>query len=570
MKFHSLLALSFLTTILISCGDSEEQQQKEAIGGKMYGGEFKFMSSEKVESLFPMEKVDLYSQRINCQIYETLLKIDVESMNVVPSIAESYSVSDDARTFKFKIRKGVKFHDDDCFPNGTREVTAEDVKYVLEMACSGLKFNQMSYLLVDRIEGAADFHDRSKTSLPKAGVSGIKVSGNEIEIKLKDAFVGFDKILTHTNLGIFPREAYEKYGDEIGIHPVGTGPFMLDEMSANGIVLTRNPNYWRKDELGNQLPFLDKITMTYAKTKKDELLAFRNRGVDIVLEIPVEEIENVFGTLQEAQAGKNIKHKVESESSMNINYLAFACESEEFSNPVVRRAFNLAVNREFIVDQYLLGEGWATKHGFVPKMDNFPYEDVEGFKTDSDQGRALLAKAGFPNGKGFPTLDFYVNAIEGSSTHKMCQGVADQIKKELNIDLKIKLCTINERDDAINKGKAKIWRSGWVADYPDAENFLSLFYSGNIKENSMTVNSFRFRNTAYDALFKRAMMETDLEKRNKLMVECDQMIIDEAAVMPIMTDDFIIMVNARVRDFKTNSMENLDFSSIFIKEPKNN
>jgi oligopeptide transport system substrate-binding protein len=223
-----------------------------------------------------------------------------------------------------------------------------------------------------------------------------------------------------------------------------------------------------------------------------------------------------------------------------------------------------------IVDQYLLGEGWATKHGFVPKMDNFPYEDVKGFKTDADQARAFLAKAGFPNGKGFPALDFYVNAIEGSSTHKMCQGVADQIKKELSIDLKIKLCTINERDDAINKGKAKIWRSGWVADYPDAENFLSLFYSGNIKENSMTVNSFRFRNTAYDALFRKAMMETDLEKRNKLMVKCDQMIIDEAAVMPIMTDDFILMVNARVRDFKTNSMENLDFSSIFIKEPKNN
>ena len=130
----------------------------------MYGGEFKFMSSEKVESLFPMEKVDLYSQRINCQIYEPLLKIDIETMIVVPSIAESYSVSEDAKTFKFKIRKGVKFHEDDCFPNGTREVTAEDVKFVLEMACSGLKFNQMSYLLVDRIEGAADFNNRSKTS----------------------------------------------------------------------------------------------------------------------------------------------------------------------------------------------------------------------------------------------------------------------------------------------------------------------------------------------------------------------------------------------------------------------
>ena len=571
MRNRFLILFSGIALLISSCSGDAEGTQKEAIGGKMYGGEFKFMSSEKVNSLFPIATSDIYSQRLNSQIFEPLLKIDMETMNVVPAVAESYSVSDDAKTFTFKIRKGVKFHEDECFADGTRELTAKDVKFSLELACSGLEMNQMGYLLVKRIAGAESFSKKSMKSLPESGVSGIKVIDNyTLEITLVEPFVGFDKILTHTNLGITAQEAYDKYGKDIHNHPVGTGPFMLEKMDANGITLKKNKHYWKKDELGNQLPFLDKVVMTYAKDKKSELMAFRNKGVDIVLEIPVEEIENVFGTLKEAQAGKNIKHKVESESSMNVNYVAFACESPEFSNPAVRKAFTLAVDRDEIVDKYLMGEGWATKNGFVPKMDNYPYENVKGYSLDVAQAQVLLAKAGFPQGKGFPVLDFYVNAIKGSSAHKMCIGVADQIKKNLNISLNIKLCTIDERDAAIANGTARIWRSGWIADYPDAENFLSLFFSGHIKNNSTSsVNAFKFRSAEYDALYTKALTELNPEKRNKLMVKCDQMVIDQAAVMPILTDDFLIMVNARVRDFKINPMESLDFSTIFIKEPKN-
>jgi len=148
-------------------------------------------------------------------------------------------------------------------------------------------------------------------------------------------------------------------------------------------------------------------------------------------------------------------------------------------------------------------------------------------------------------------------------------GIAEQIKQNLGIELKIKLCTIDEREKAIASGQAKIWRSGWVADYPDAENFLSLFHSRNIKENSAEVNAFKFRNKAYDTMFEKALRELDEKKRNDLYAKCDQMIIDEAAVMPILTDDFMIMINAHVRDFQINSMENLDFSTIYIKEPRN-
>lgn len=569
MRHLFILLFSALTVLISSCGSSEEPQLN-AVGGKLYGGEFKFMSSEKVNNLYPLATSDIYTSRFNSQIYEPLLKLDIETMKVVPALAESYTVSADAKIFTFKIRKGVTFHDDECFGGEGRALKAEDVKYSLDLACSGLKGNKMSYLLVSRIKGAKEYYKNSKSSLPKNGVSGIRVlDATTVEITLTQAFPGFDKILTHTNLGIYPPEAYEMYGAEMSKHPIGTGPFMLESMDDKGVTLKRNPKYWRKDEFGNQLPFLSKVIMTYVKDKKSELLAFRNKEVDIVLEIPVNDVENVLGSLQDAQAGKNVKHKVESKSSMSMNYIAFACESAEFKNPDVRRAFNLAINRSEIVDKYLLGEGWPADNGFVPLMDNFPNNKVKGHKQNVAQAQALMAATGYAQGKDFPAIDFYVNAIEGSAPHKMCVGVAAQIKQNLNVDLNIVLCSFSEREKAIASGKAKIWRSGWIADYPDAENFLSLFYSGNINENSSELNSFKFRNDVYDALFEKAIMEKDETFRNNLFVKCDQMIIDEAAVMPIMTDDFMVMVNARVRDFKTNSMENLDFSTMFIKEPRN-
>ena len=558
----------FSILFLLNGCSSEEKTNKKAVGGKYYGGDFKFMSSERVNNLFPVSSVDIYSQRLKAQIYESLVKLDVSSMKIVPSIAESFEMSEDGKTYTFKIRKGVRFHEDECFEGKPREVTAKDVKYALEFACSGLDFNKMSYLLVNRIEGAAEFYKKSQRNLPKSGVSGIKVLNKRaIQIKLDDPFIGFDKILAHTNLGIFPREAFEKYGADITKNPVGTGPFMLDVLNENGVTLKRNNHYWRKDNLGNQLPFLDKIVMSYVKDKKSEILAFRKKEIDLVLEVPVDYIDNILGTLREAQNGKNVKHKVISTASMSINYVAFNCESAEFKNPAVRKAFNLAINRDEIVEKSLLGEGWPAHNGFVPSMDNFDYGKVTGYSYNVIKAQQLLAQAGFPKGKGFPVLDFYVNAIKGSSVHKMCIGIAQQLQQNLNIRLKIKLCSLEEREKAIASGKAKIWRSGWLADYSDPENFLSLFYSGKKLTNSAQVNNFRFRSKVYDALFEAALKELNEQDRNNLLATCDQMIIDEAPVMPIMTDDFMVIINTRIRDFKTNSMENLDFSELFILEP---
>ena len=569
--FNKLFYFLSVFLLLASCSDNEvDVSQLKANGGAKYGGEFRFMSSEKITTLFPAATNDVYNQRISSQIFETLLRIDLKSNKVIPNIASSFTISPDAKKFTLKIREGVMFHDDACFSGGTgRELTAEDVKYTLDFACSGLKINEMSWMLTDKIKGAKDFFKKSKKSLPEGGVSGIKVvDENTVTIELVEPFVGFDKILTHSSLGIFPMEAYEMYKNDVTRHPVGTGPFKLEEWNSKHVVLTRNNAYWKKDDFGNQLPFLEKITLTYAQNKKSELMAFRNKEIDLVLEIPVDEIENVLGSLEDAQAGMTVKHKIDSKNSLSTTYFGFAHQSAPFNNISVRQAFNIAIDRNYIVNNYLKGEGYPSEYGFVPAIESYTYERVKGYKLNIELAKKLLADAGYPNGEGFPTTDLYVNAKKGDPIYLLALGVKDQLKANLNVNINIKLCTIGERDKAIANGTAKFWRSGWIADYPDPENFLNLFSSDHIGSNSLTMNPVKYNSPEYDRLLKSSMKERNPKVRNEFFVKCDQLLIDDAVIMPLINDDFITMINSKVKNFETNSMEILDFSSIFIKEPK--
>lgn len=552
-------------TLLTACGGNKVSEDGIlAKGGVRYGGEFRFMSKEKVSDLFPLKITDVYANRISSQIFEGLLKIDPSTTQVMPSLAESVEVSDESRLFTFSLVKGVYFHDNNCFENGKgREVKASDFKYSLEFACSNNKLNSLSWLLKDKVMGAKEYFEGTAKE-----VSGIKVLDDyTLQIELKVSFSAFDKLVTHNGLSVFPKEAYDKYGDEIITNPVGTGAFKLETLAEDQIVLSRNPNYWRKDEFNNPLPFLDKVIMTYSKDKTDELLSFRAEEIDLVLDIPVEEVENVLGTLREAQEGKNVKHKVDSKTSMSINYYGFSHKSEVFSKKDVRMAFNLAIDREAIIETWLEGEGWAAKNGFVPSMKDYPWTSVKGYKFNQEKAKTLLSNAGYPGGKGFPVVDLYVNTVEESGTHKLAKAVKFSLEQNLGVKINIKLCTIEERENAVRSGDAIFWRTGWVADYPDPENFLQLFYGGNL--GTTDINPFNYKNSSFDALFEEAMEETNLEKRMKLLAECDQIIIDDAAVMPLLTDDFITMVNLKVRKFVTNEMQQLDFSTVFIKELSN-
>jgi oligopeptide transport system substrate-binding protein len=568
--FKRFVLISMIAVGFVGCSDdSVNVEDLKAIGGAKYGGTFRFMSSEKIETILPLQATTLYIQRITSQIFDPILRLDASGSKVIPSVAESFTVSPDGKSYTLNIRKGIYFHPDECLDGEGRELTADDVKFTLDMSCSGLKLNEISFMLNDRVVGASDFNKATKTQFKTGGVSGIKVIDRyKVQINLVEAFAGFDKLLTYSGFGVFPKEAYDFYKDDIKNHPVGTGPFMLEEFSDKGLKLKRNPNYWAKDQFGNQLPFLAAIELSYTKNKRSELIAFRERKIDLVLEIPTEEVDNILGSLQEAQEGKTVKHKVDSKQSFSVTFLGMSEQNPALKDARVRRAINHAIDRESLVNFTLQGEGYPVLNGFIPNTEFFPANRVKGPDFNLNKANALLAQAGYPNGNGFPEMVIYVSGNKDAANHLLAKGIAKQLKENLGIVTTVELINFEKRNEYVKSGKANLWVSGWIADYPDGESFLSIFYGKYANLNSEFMNPFKYRNSKFDDLYVRLNKELDAEKRTDIMVACDQQIVDDAVVIPLVNDDFITMINSRIRNFKTNSLENLDFSSIFIKEPK--
>lgn len=564
MYKNTLIALLAIV-LLVGC-DTTEATDENLVGrgGVTYGGDFRFYSPEVVTNVFPLTVTDVYSQRVSGQIFQGLLRINPDGTNAESCIAKSHTISNDAKTFTFQLRKGVYFQNNECFADGIgREVKASDFKYCFEMACSNdPEINQFSWLLVDRIVGARDFYEKKTKS-----ISGIRVKSDYVlEIELAEPFAGFEKVLTHPALVVFPKEAIEKYGKNIQINPVGTGPFMLSVLDDTQVQLVRNSNYWEQDEFGNKLPYLNTISIHINGKKIDELMAFRNQEIDLVLEIPVDEIQNVLGTLIEAQEGKNVKHRVASVNSLNIEYIGFAHTNSIFKDIRIREAFNLAIDRNEIVERDLNGDVIAVENGFVPFMTGYPIEKIKGHKYNVAKAKSLLAEAGFPEGREFPVIDFYVNSAENSASFKMAEAIVRSLKENLNITIKIIKVSYQEREDAIKSGKAAMWRGGWLADYPDPENFLNIFFGSDETEDIAAINPFKYNSEEFNELFDRAKKETNGEERMKLYAACDQLIINDAIVMPLFYKDFITMVNLKAKKFETNQMERLDFTRVYIKE----
>ena len=161
MKYYHIITTLVLALVISSCGETGTEDLV-AVGGKKYGGEFKFMSEEKITTLLPTSSGTQYSSRLISQIFEPLLQLDPQTMEVIPAVAESFKVSDDAKVYTFTIRKGIVFHEDDCLSSG-HELDANDVKFSLDLACSGLSINSIGYLLINRIQGAKEFNKKSKS-----------------------------------------------------------------------------------------------------------------------------------------------------------------------------------------------------------------------------------------------------------------------------------------------------------------------------------------------------------------------------------------------------------------------
>lgn len=568
-KLGLLLVLSVLAT---SCGDDQttETDSRVAKGGVVsYGGTFNMNEEKDYRSLYPHSINEVVGHRICNQVFEGLIALDQEDLSITKRLAENYSVENQATLFRFNIRKGVKFHDDPCFEGGKgRELTAHDFKYCFDRLCGSYADNAGYAFFRGRVKGAEAYYNSTIEGKPlKTGVEGVRVIDDyTLEIELDYSFAGFVNILASSFCWVFPHEAVEKYGSEVRVHPVGTGAFYASKIKEGDVVyLTHNKNYWRVDTAGNQLPYLDAIKVSFIKDKKSEFLEFKKKNLDFIFEIP----DELIGEILEPQV-KN-EFVLDVEKALSVQYYGFQNAHGVFSDKRVRQAFIQAVDRDKIVMFTLQGNGFSAKHGFVPPaFEGYDAKSITGYEFNPDEARKLLAEAGYPNGEGFPELSLQLNSTGASGRNKMiAEVVKNQIKENLGVEIKLEIVPWAQHLENVESGKSMFWRTGWLADYPDPENFLNLFYGAHVPENQdepAFFNNFRYKNPAFDEVFEKALKEVDESARMKYYQEADRIVTEDAVVLPLYYEENYRLKRPWVKNFHSNAMEYRDLSMVYFSQ----
>ena len=573
------LLLSLLS--FYSCKENkgtETTQTLQAKGGRVYGGHFNLSESENVQSLFPPSIVDRFSYRTASQVYEGLFRFDVHSLEVIKSLAQSYDLDSSGTIYTIKLKPEVYFHDDACFEGGKgRELVAEDIKYCFSQLCTPNALNQNTHLLKGILKGSeAYFQAAANGKQPGKDLEGIKVLDKyTVQFILEKPNSLFLYNLARAGTLIYPREAFEKYKDQMRIKTVGTGPFYLATVSeGDAFFFKRHPRYHGTDSLGNRLPFLDALNLRFINTKVSELSEFRKGGLDMVYRIPTESIIQISEEMgKTAKQGEYANYELQRSPEMLTHCLVFQTREGVFKNENLRKAFAYAIDRKKILDLVLNGEGNAPgEHGITPidVFRNYDAKKVQGYTQNQDSAIYYLRKAGYTTASAFPKITMEFNK-EGGRNSFVAVEIQKQIKDMLNIDIELFPLTLGQSVDNAESGNFQLLWLSWLAYYPNPENFLEQFYGKSVPEGN-NVRSFpnisRYKNPAFDQLYEKAINAKSVTEANHYFLQAESLMMQDSPALILWYDEGYRLVQSYVKNFPTNSLQYRDFSQVWFEKKK--
>ena len=544
--------------VAITAGVYYYHSPRIALGDKKYGGVLNISSKSENITLFPLADNTLEHHRVQQLIFEPLLKPSKINSGWGYCLANKITTDTTRKKLVIHLRKNIHFSDNACFRFRSSELSAEDVAFSLSLACSQQTNIKQDVILPELILGGVEFY-KAKLDPLKRKVRGIRIIDNyTLELTLTGAYNHFLNVLSSPSLGIISKQAAKYYGKNITTNPVGTGPFLLAKREGKRLTFERNVDYWRYDQYGNQLPYIDQVELTCGIQGQTAHQLFLKNQLDLLFDLPIDDLRGAFGTLSDAKSGKNPLHEVYIKSAAKVHFIQFNCTTPPFDRLAVRKAFALAIDANTICNEVLMGEGSQLNNQFIPtsswnknsliKADNRP------INARILEAKSMLSKEGYSTMRAFPPITFYVGSKKNTLAYKWSKAVAQMLEKQLGVEILLK-----EQVAPLKMTAASMWRTGWVGDYPGSESYLRLYYS-------RAQNPLYFKNALVDSLYLASVFAKNLNNRNWAQKRCEKAIINLQPLIPIYTEDFIVLQQLRVRNFKLDDSGLLDYANLFIKE----
>ena len=471
------------------------------------------------------------------QLFNGLVQLD-EKLHIRPEIASEWEISDDGLRYTFKLRPDVYFHHSAVFGVAqTRTVRAADFVYSL---------NRLTDPQLASPGGWVMQHVASVTALDT----------HLLQITLKRPFPAFLGLLTMRYCAVVPEEVVAKLGNDFRSHPVGTGPFQFQMWEEDvKLVLRKNPNYFETDLEGNKLPYLEAVAVQFIPDIQSEFMLFLQGKLDFLNSLDSSYKDELLTPEGKLQPQYQDRIQMQLGPYLNTEYIGIYQDTD---NPAlhaksIREALAIGFDREKMILFLRNNIGFAANKGFIPV--GLPGHSTQ-IRTVYDPQRARQLVQQYRNTTGqIPELRLATDA----NYLDLCQYIQREVEK-IGIRMQIDLMPTASLRQAKSSGKLELFRASWIADYPDAENYLGLFYSPNFSPQGP--NYTHYQNPLFDQWFKKAYTLKSTMEREALYAKMDSLILSDYPIIPLYYDKAIRFVQKDIRGLSMNPINILNLKTV--------
>lgn len=510
---------------------------------------FRYNEAAGIVNLDPAFARDQAHLWVCNQLYNGLVQLD-DSLNILPSVAKMWDISEDGLVYTFYLRNDVFFHQSPVFGNKTRRVTARDFVFSFNRLIDPSTASPGSWVFgnVKRVGDMASF---------------VAKDDSTFIIQLSKPYPPFLGILTMQYCSVIPHEAITYYGSDFRIHPVGTGPFFMQHWEENiKLVLQKNQNYFERFN-GKKLPILDAVSITFLRDKMTAFLEFTLGNLDFISGIDASYKDEVLN-----REGK-LKNKYKNKFTMlgvpylNTEYLGILVDTtldrvkqSPLKYKAVRQAINYGFDRKKMIRYLRNGIGVPGINGMIPKgMPAYSDESGYGYSYDPLKSKKLLNDIGYHSANPVPPITL----VTTSDYLDLCKFVQSQLH-DIGFTIQIEVAPPAAVIERRAQSRINFFRASWIADYPDEENYLSLFYSGNYAPNGP--NYTHFSNDKFDSLYRESLFETDRDQRTYLYRKMDSLVMEQAPVVVLYYDQALRFVQHNIEGLGTNPINLLNLKKV--------